>query len=295
MKRLLAPCLALLPVLACAGSTAEPVLPPAPSSSAMPAKTMPVSAPAASASSAAAEPEPKEDMTPVHWQDFPGPKVKVDLKGATDAWVALPTGPEIEFSSFVDINRGHILRAEADELVVETFAGHREVFVPGVFVHPMVKATGLAKGSVVLVRAGGGTTYARVASISGDEVKVRYDWGGQSSGTDEKLDGLIKVEEKISWGARVMDADKQPLKVLATDKSKTWVVNTVGTPAQVDTSTLRPMKIAKVLKKGDKVLAGSQELTPGVITEVFDEGIAYKVKLEGGKEERLPFSDVTTP
>ncbi len=291
MKRSPFLCLALLPILACGGSKPEPETP-----ADAPAGRVASVAPTPSGSSAvAAKPDEKEDMTPVHWKNFPGPKVKVDVKGATDAWVALPTGPEVSFESFVDINVGHVIRAEANELVVETFAGHREVFVPGLFVHPMVKATGLTKGTVVLVGAGGGTTYARVESTSGDQVKVRYDWGGQSSGTEEPSERVIKVEEKVTWGARVMDGDNQPLKVLASDREKTWVVTLFGIPSQVDTSTLKPMKIAKVLKKGDKVLAGTQSLEPGVVTEAIDGGTAYKVKLDGGKEERFAFADVTTP
>jgi len=64
----------------------------------------------------------------------------------------------------------------------------------------------------------------------------------------------------------------------------------------VDTGSIKPLKILGAHTKGAKVVAGAQgTLSAGVVEEVLDGGLRYKVKLADGSTSTLGFDVVSAP
>ncbi len=259
----------------------------------------PTVAPAATAKSADDGAKPKASQAPAHWTAFPGPKVKAALS-TKSGWAAIPIGHDGDYDS-LKIALLDFRRVDGFEVVFKSMTDDADVFVPAAMVRAAEKAVGVVKGSAVMADVAAASGFGRVVSIeAGDEpqLTIKYQWGGSVSDTTLGVDHVILVDDKLAFGqmaALNSGGSLEAVQVAYTGKDKSWVIEGTGKPTQVDTKDLKAMKMSKVFKKGDKVLAGSLQLKPAQVTDVLDDGTAYKVKYADGKEDRVEFSNVTAP
>ncbi len=294
-------------LLACGGSPEHATAPAESASVAVTSTSAAPTMPSASASSSAApksgasDAPPADEKGPFHFTDYKGPKVKaaIDTK---KVWGIQPIGRKSEWD-LLKFMREDFARAEGDEIVVKHFDG-AEIFVPGALAFPAKPASGLKKGDAVMADVAASSAHARVVSVDkeGDEttVKVKYMWGGSSSDDSLSLDQVIKMKDEIAYGNRVgwkKDGKWELGDYAGGDKKTAFVIDDSARAVLVDLKDLKPLKIASIYKKGDKVWAATFDgLVPAKITDVVDGGIAYKVKLDKGEEKSaLPFDKITAP
>lgn len=276
--------LCLLPILALSLIACEENKPePAP-------VTKPSAAPAKTTAKPAPTPAPKKEDA--KWADFPGPKVKADIGDAKKVWTVLPVSTGFDLLKF---GYPSVVKAEEDVVVVDGFV---PAHVPGVFVHKPVENKNLKKGAPVMVDEAASGPLGRVVE-AGDKIKVKYMFMSVSD-TTESPDAVWPLEGKVAFAESVAYKDGTKWsygRVAHSEKDKTWIVTSSGHVKQVDTSALKPLDIKTIYKVGDTVWAvwvGGME--PAKITEVVDEGVAYKVKYDSQTEEKLlSFAEVTKP
>lgn len=249
------------------------------------------------------EDKPKKKKKPAkkgfHWKGYAGPKAKTTV-GTKMAWAVSPVGLDGNFG-IAKIALLEFIKTDGDEHVFKV-TGTEQLYVPQAMVKPTEKAVNVKKGTAMLVNVAAASGFGRAIDAPPEgPIKFQYEWAGQISEQDLPLDEVIVLEDKIAFGHPVAiplpGGAREVGTVIYTDATDTWVLRETGAPEKYPTADVRAMKVAKALKKGDKVLAPSPfELKPGRVVEVLDNAVRYKVKAdEGGKEETFSFHKVTSP
>ena len=297
----------VVPIAACGGAPAHTEAPAAAPASAAPSTSAePSPTPLASASSADATPTATGaagkggDKGPFHFTEYAGPKVKAKID-TQKVWAIEPVGEKNEWD-LLKIMREDFGRIEGDEVVVKHFDG-AEIFVPGALVLAAKPAVGLKKGDAVMADVAAANAHARVVSIDAGSgsLAVKYWWAGSASDAKLEPDQVVKMDDKVSYGAAVAwkkDGAWQRGQLAGGDGKTAFVLDGDDRAALVPFKELVAMRIARLLKKGDKVWASDfGPLVPGKITDVVDGGVAYKVKLDKGASPKDPiaFDKVTAP
>jgi hypothetical protein len=188
-------------------------------------------------------------------------------------------------------------RTEGDEHVFMRF-DKVETWVPAGLTREAKPATGLKKGDAVLADVAASNGYGRVLEVNGESVKIKY-WFVNMSDATLKTTQLIPIEDKLAFGQpiAVKSGDKwEGGQLIYTDKDKTWMITGSGAPKQVETKDVKPMKVTKPFKKGDKVWAAwLGKMDKAEVVEALEEGTAYKVKLSDGKEQSFGLDKITSP
>ncbi len=280
-------------VVACGGTTPPTTTPPQPVGSATPKETAKVDPPKVDPKPEEPKPEEPKPKGPFHWTKFPGPIVKTTIS-TKQAWAVIPVGLEGDWG-IAKLALLDYVRAEGDEHVLIRM-GKEEIFVPRAMVREATPAKGVKKGSTVVVNVAAASAHARVTEITkgddGEWVKFQYLWAGSVSDGELALHEMVLVEDKLAFGNMVEYEDKggHAGMVVFTEKNMTWVIDETGRPLRLGTNFMKPMKITKALKKGDRVRAPlGYQFAEGTVTEVLDGGLRYKVKDQNGKEEKLAF------
>jgi hypothetical protein len=196
------------------------------------------------------------------------------------------------------------VRAEGDEIVIKHFDGS-EIFIPGALVYPAAPAKGLKVGDTVLADVAAASAPARVVKLegSGDDqsIEIKYMWAGSSSDATLAPNGVVKLEDKVAFGQPVAwkkDGAWEIGDLAGGDATTGFVIESGGHAVLVPKKDLKPLKITRLYKKGDKVWASRYgTLKPGKVTEVVEGGLAYKVQLDSGEAAADPFEfgGVTSP
>jgi hypothetical protein len=288
-------------LLACGGSQDQPRAPA--TSGGLVAHSGAAAAPSSTSPSAGAPADaPSADgKGPFHFTDYQGPKVKATIDTAK-VWGVQPVGAKNAWD-LLKFAREDFARLEGNEVVIKHFDG-AEIYVPGALAFPAKAASGIKKGDAVMADVAAASTHARVVSVDkdGDETKVRikYLWGGSTSDDALSLDQVVKMGDEVTYGNRVAwktDGKWECGDYAGGDKKAAFVIDSSGRPQLVEIKDLKPLKIASVYKKGDRVWAATFDgLVPGKITEVVEGGIGYRVKLDkGDSKDVLEFDKVTSP
>lgn len=320
MHRFAVACLGLGLVLGCGGEQAEPAAPVAgvpPSGATAAAVTPAPTAIASTAPTAAASATPSTPpaggadgasggkRAPAHWTDFAGPKIKATALSSKKAWAVVPVGLQGKFDIVKIALEEYGKPAGEEQLLIEF--DKSEMYVPAGLVKPTATAKGLAKGDALMVNVAAASGFGRVTKLEkgeadeGERVTFKYAWGGSVSEETLPLDEVVKLEDKVAFGhpVAVKDGDDWVhAQCIYTDATTSWIIAFGGSPRQVATKDLRPLKLAKPLAKGAKVSAygGAFKFAPGKIVDVLEGGAQYKVKFEAGdKEETLPLERVSAP
>lgn len=243
---------------------------------------------------------------PVKWTDFSGPFGRSELSAGSAAWAVAPVSAGWETLKF---SWGTVERVEEKEVVFKLNGPDKaEIWVPSAFCAPAPKVDGLVKGDAVMVPARGSRAFARVTGVEGSKVKVRYRFAGDVQELEVESNMAIKLDGNLKFGAPVgfQDRAKGPGgedkldwfwgQLVNVAEEKAWLVTSTGKPRRVGLSAVKPLKLSVSPKVGDKVWAGrGEDLLPGVVSEVVDDGLRFKVKLENGEDTSASFDSVTTP
>ncbi|NUP09081.1 MAG: hypothetical protein HOW73_23770 [Polyangiaceae bacterium] len=241
---------------------------------------------------------------PLKWTDFGGPIVKPELKAGDRAWAVVPVSAGWDTLKFSLLT---VDRVEGDDAVFSSAADKRAIFVPGAFVSAAKPAQGLAKGDTVAVAEKDSRAIARVTSVDGGKVKVRFRYAGDIQELELDPSEVVKLDGTLKFGAPAGFSDTRdqpggqpktewhPAYFVQTAEDKTWVVTTTGKPHRLAASNVKPLGIHVAHKAGDKVwVANGELLVEGQVTAIEDDGLRYKVKV-GTEETSLPFESVSTP
>lgn len=236
------------------------------------------------------KPEKKKDAK---WADFPGPKMKADIGDAKKVWCALPVSDGFDILKF---GYKSVKKIEEEVVIVD---GYVPAHVPAAFVHKPQESVTVQKGTPVMVDEAAAGPLGRVVE-PGDKIKVKYVFGTSVSDTTEKPEQVWPLAGKVAFAEPVgfKEGDKWSYgRVAQTDAEKSWVITSSGHVKQVDTPSVKPLDINTVYKAGDAVWAvWVGTFKPAKITEVIDEGVAYKIKYDDKDEEKqLGFGEVTKP
>ncbi|MFO0619724.1 MAG: hypothetical protein U0414_44480 [Polyangiaceae bacterium] len=278
-------------VVASGSSSAKPTSLPKPSASASSAAS--ALAPATSSSADVAR-------GPVKWADYPGPFDKITLKGGETAWCVLPVSVgwgTLEFSV------RQVARVDGTWLVVKK--GEDEFLLPPAFVQVAAPPTSLAKGDAVLVSAHETGLYGRVIE-AGEKPKVRFRFGSSVEELEVDKSTLIKLDGRLAFGAPVLvqeelEDTKKPAPVhaasfVSSGSGSTWVLLGGGKPEHYTPSWVHALNVVGPRKAGDKVwLIRQDDVAPGVVQEVLDDDLRYKIKLDNGSETTATYEAVTSP
>lgn len=242
---------------------------------------------------------------PVKWNDYSGPFSKSELKAGDTAWAVMPVSAGWETLKFTSAT---VDRTEEKDVVFKTSENHAEVWVPSPFCVASRPVEGLVKGDSVMVPARGSRAFARVVGVEGTKVKVRYRFAGDAQEIEVENNVVVKLDGTLKFGAPVgfQDRVKGPGgddklgwfwgQLVSVGEDKAWLVTSTGKPRRVAASAVKPLSVHVTPKVGDKVWAGrGEDLLPGVVSEVIDDGLRYKVKLDIGEDTSASFDGVTTP
>lgn len=297
-------------VVTSTGSGAPPPKPASASASASAFKLPKLSASAKTSASAPASAMPAVSIDvptgPVKWNDFSGPFGHSDLAAGSAAWAVAPVSAGWETLKF---SWGTVERVEEKEVVFKlNGADKAEIWVPSAFCAPAPKVEGLVKGDAVMVPARGSRAFARVTGVEGSKVKVRYRFAGDVQELEVESNMVVKLDGTLRFGAPVgfQDRVKGPGgddklgwfwgQLVNVAEEKAWLVTSTGKPRRLALSAVKPLKVQVAPKVGDKVWAGrGEDLLPGVVSEVVDDGLRFKVKLDEGEDTSASFDSVTTP
>jgi len=234
----------------------------------------------------------------------------MDYKPGDKAWSVMPVSAGWETLKFT---LNDVKRTEEDSVVFDvpssaTDTKPVEVFVPNAFTLAATAADRLDRNDPVMVATSGARAFGRV--LSGDTkttVKVRYRFAGTSEEKDFDPRDVLKLDGKLSFGAPVgysetKDADKgerkvvwHPAQLVQVSDAKAWIVTNGGKPIRVEASSVKPMGVESIHRPGDKVWAvRGDELVPAELIEAMEDGLRYKVKIEG-EEVTVSLEGVTQP
>ena len=240
------------------------------------------------------KPKEPEEKKEAKWEKFPGPKVKANIDGAKKVWCALPVSDGFDLLKF---GYKSVMKTQDQIVVVD---GYVPAHVPAAFVHKPLADQELKKGMPVMVNEAAAGPLGRVVEV-GSEIKYKYMFGSSVSDGSTSPAEVWALAGKVAFAEPVAYKDGDDWasgRVAQTDKDKTWVITVTGHVKRVDTSSVKPLDITTIYKKGDSVWAvWVADFMPAKVLEVIDGGVAYKIKYEESpKEEKtLSFSEVTKP
>ncbi|MFO0547192.1 MAG: hypothetical protein U0271_02325 [Polyangiaceae bacterium] len=242
------------------------------------------------------------DLGPVKWSDFSGPKVKSELLANSTAWVAMPVSQGWETLKFALVTVDHV---DGDDVVV-VGSSKQQVFVPAAFTFPAKTAETLAKGDAVLVSAKDSRAFARVVGTEGGKVRVRYRYAGDLQEVVVAANALRKLDGALHFGAPAAFSEVgetaggnikttwRPVFFVHSAEDRTWVVTSSGRPIRVPSKNVKPLDVQVIHKPGDKVwVTRGEEFKPASVSEVEDEGLRYKLRLDSGEDTSATFEGVS--
>ena len=257
--------------------------------------------PSASASSSAlAIPSVIAPQGPVKWADFGGPEVKSPVKDAQHAWAVLPVSSGWDTLKF----SLHDATRVEDTQVIFNISGV-DYYVPAAFVISADAPKDLATGDAVIASAYETRVFGRVTAM-GPKVKVKYRFATSIEEKEFEPHELLKLDGTLHFGAPVLfkeereglasrDAKLRPGHFISSDEGKTWLLAFAGKPQRVSAASVQPMDV-KQRKVGDKVWVTRQdEVVSGLVAEVQEDGVRYRVKLESGDESTATLDAITSP
>ena len=272
--------------------------PPPPAPSAKPVTPTSASAPVASASapasasaSAIAIPIPSvaAPQGPVKWADFSGPEMKPSVKEGQRAWAALPVS-----AGWDTLKLAMNSVSRLDDSTVIFSIGGVDYYVPAAFCVPAEAPKDLSVGAAVMASAFDTRVYGRVVSV-GALIKVKFRFATSVEERDfepsdvVKLDGTPKFGAPVVYrepkeGTRAKDLKLRAGAFVEADDAKTWLLGFNGKPTRLPSEDVHAMDV-QTHRVGDKVLVARQEeVVAGLVEEVQEDGIRYRIKLENGEE-----------
>lgn len=263
----------------------------------------------ASASASAGAPMPSLTVAapagPLKWTDFGGPTVAAEVKAGEQAWAVLPVSAGWDTLKWMLVS---VDRVEGNDAVLKgASSDKRDIYVPLAFTQPARPTDSVVKGDAVWVTTKGGRAFARVTSMEGGKVKVRFRYAGELQELEIDPAGVVKLDGSLKFGAVAAysetkeDAGKtttewHPAYYVQNGESKAWVVTANGKPIRVPLVNVKPLGVHVSHKAGDKIwFAKGESLVPGTVGEVEDDGLRYRLKLDAGEETTAPFEVVSTP
>lgn len=279
-----------------------PTQPPTPPPSAKPSASATASAAPSASSALSAIPIPSAGPSgPVKWADFGGPEVKSPVKEGQKAWAAIPVSAGWDT---LKLSLHEVSRIEGETVVVFSIDGV-DYFVPAAFVVPAEPAKDLAMGDAVMASAYGTRVFGRVTALT-PKLKVKFRFAVAVEEKEFDASEVSKLDATLHFGAPILfkeeregvlskDAKLRTGQFVSTDEGRTWVLGLAGKPQRVAANAVQPMDVRQH-KVNDKVwVTRSDEVTPGLVQEVLDDGVRYRVKLENGDEATATLDQVTVP
>ena len=235
---------------------------------------------------------------PVKWVDFTGPFEKPTLKGGEHVWAVLPVSTGWETLKFAE----HEVTRVDDTTVVFRIEG-TAYEVPAVFVNQVEPPRDIEKGDAVMASAHDARVFGRVLEV-GSKIKVRFRFASDNEELEVEPAGIIKLDGKLKFGAPVLVQDEiaegakvpqvHPSQFISQDGASTWVVTFTGKPLHVPNANVHVMSAGPLRHAGEKVwVARQEEVVPGAVREVLDDGIRYRIQLDAGGETVAPLEAVT--
>lgn len=269
---------------------------PASSASAEPSASS-SSAASGSASSVASSSTGPKGKRSFRFEAYDGPKVKRSFEHTPVAWVVRPAGSDGSFEEN-KLALMALLRTQGDDVVVQYEGG--ELAVPMALAQAGATPLGLKTGDTVFSNTGSFGAVARVQSIDEKKgmTKIKFVVGADVQEKEISRQAMLKLDERASFGRPVAFKDGATWRhglFGGGDAKKGFVALGKGWKV-VDSAAIKPLKILGAHAKGAKVVAGAQgTLSAGVVEEVLDGGLRYKVKLADGSSATLGFDVVSAP
>lgn len=234
---------------------------------------------------------------PLRWADFAGPDVAPP--GGSKVWAAAPVSAGWDTVHFSLLG---VARTSETAAVLKSANG--EYLVPGAFLASLEATEGLAKGDAVLASAHGTRVFARVVE-PGSSTKIAFRFATGLEEITVPIGELRKLDDTLKFGAPAAYLDKKdgekkgryrPVSFVSTDGEKTWVITSLGKPQRLEAAKVKPLVVAKLHMKGEKVwVSRGDEFTSGLVEGVLDQGVRYKVRLEGGDDTTVAYDGVASP
>ncbi len=231
------------------------------------------------------------------FEAYDGPKVKRAFEHTPVAWVVRPAGSDGSFEEN-KLALMALLRTQGDDVVVQYEGG--ELSVPMTLAQAGATPLGLKTGDTVFSNTGAFGAVARVQSIDEKKgmTKIKFVVGTEVQEKEISRQAMLKLDDRASFGRPVAFKDGATWRhglFGGGDAKKGFVALGKGWKV-VDTGSIKPLKILGAHTKGAKVVAGAQgTLSAGVVEEVLDGGLRYKVKLADGSTSTLGFDVVSAP
>ena len=260
------------------------------------------SAMATGAATTAPSATPDAAARPCHFAAWAGPKFDAKALTAQKVWALVPVGLDCDYG-VAKLAMESYGRPAGKEQVLVAF-DQKEMFVPAALVQSVEPAKKLKKGDAVMADVAAASGYGRVVEVVTTEgqstIKLKYMWGGSVSDTALEPSAVIKLDDKLSFGAPIgvkTDDGWDCGTLLVMDEKAGWYLGFAGSLNKADIKNIKPMKVSKAYKKGDKVWAKiMSRLNPATVVEVLDGGVGYKVRGEKeSKDETVGLEDLTSP
>lgn len=295
--------LPLLAILAaCGPAEQKPAV--APAGTATPSATaVATAAPTASATATADKTPPRPAKPVLRFWDYDGPAEGPAITGKR-AWTAVPTGEATDRNRHVFISVEDFLRTDGKNNFWSTH--FNDLSVPIAMGANLSPPAALKKGDPILADSSNDSALARVVSVEGDTIKTKYVFGDLVGDLDViksevlLLDGTLRLGTPVAFKS---GAAWSVGRLIAKNAQDAWIALEYSDNqpyAKVKAADVRALDVAKVLKVGDKCIADypmvtRNELAPGKITKVIEDGLFYEVKLDKGSTWTVPFHHISAP
>ncbi len=305
----LSPVLASLALAACGGPAEQtppntPAATSAPASTAAPTASATASAaPVASATASAAANAAPAKPTLRFW-GYDGPAEGPAITGPR-AWTAVPSGPADDRYRRVFISVEDFVKTANGENHFRT--ARNDLVAPVAMAVNLAPPASLKKGDPIMAESANDSAIARVVSVDGDTVTMKYVFGDLVGEMEAPKSEVMPLDGTLRLGAPVAfkrEGKWYAGRLLAKNAQDAWVAlhYTDGEPyVKVKAADVRAIDVTKVLKIGDKCVSDSaatakNELLPGKITKVIEDGMFYEVTLEKSPTKwTIPFHRVSAP
>lgn len=197
------------------------------------------------------------------------------------SWVVVPISGAW---SAVKIVVAPVLEVNDDSIVVAQ--GTNRYRVPGAFT-ARATSPSLKKGDPVMASAKGSRVFGRVVDADADKARVRFKFAGTVEVGEIALVDIVKIDGTPFLGAPIVAKDAKgdrPSALVYAGKDRSWVI-TGGRPLAVPAADVTVLPAPPALAKGAPVNAARTDvIAPGLVVDVLDEGLQYKVKWDGGED-----------
>jgi hypothetical protein len=288
-------------VAACGPAEQPPAVPTsAPTASAAPTVTaIATTAPAASSAEIVTPPKPEKRV--LQFWSWDGPTDGPAITGKR-AWTAIAEGKADDRYRRVFISVEPFTKVDGKNNVFT--APYGEVVSPVALAANLTPPASLKKGDAVFADNSNDSAFGRVTKIEGETVTMSYVFG-QLAGEHEApkaevvlLDGTPKLGAPVAYR---VDGKWHVGRLLLKGAEEAWVA-----PHWVDNSPfvkvkgadVRVIDVSKLLKVGDACIAlgpNGNELVPGKVVKVLDDGVFYDVAIPGGKTVKTAFHQISAP